>query len=231
MSLHTACFNNINIPCILQNLPFAHTSFWRESFFNISNHWPMKWPTAHLHISLFDLVNPLIFADSCPGWHTYSLWGLLFQFHGQLALKSHWVKMYFFLACTNSVNITNFIEIAQSIMPKPVYLLTVQEAYKEYNFLMDQIWAKYELIDSGKFGAVGTPAFNAEACELRNLLAHVSQLCQKLNLPPPKELYKSTFFNAFFKHWRHFSVLNYRQTVWLGYGGCSFVCRYVRIDM
>ena len=39
--------------------------------------------------------------------------------------------------------------------------------------------AKYEQLDSGEFGAVGTPAFNAEACELANLLAHVSQLCQK----------------------------------------------------
>ena len=71
-------------------------------------------------------------------------------------------------------------------MPKPVYLLTVQEAHKEYNSLMDQIWAKYEQLDSGEFGAVGIPAFNAEACELANLLACVSQFCQKLNLPPPK---------------------------------------------
>ena len=67
-------------------------------------------------------------------------------------------------------------------MPKPVYLLTVQEAHKEYNSLTDQIQAKYEQLDSGKYGAVGTPAFNAEASELANLLAHVSQLCQKLNL-------------------------------------------------
>ena len=79
-------------------------------------------------------------------------------------------------------------------MPKPVYLLTVQEAYKEYKFLMDQIRAKYEQLDSGEYAAVGTPAFNAEACELANLLAHVSQLCQKLNLPPPKELYRPMFF-------------------------------------
>ena len=102
--------------------------------------------------------------------------------------------MCFFLTCISSVNITNYIEITQSIMPKPVYLLAVQEAHKEYNSLMDQIWAKYEQLDSGEFGAVGTPAFNAEACELANLLAHVSQLCQKLNLPPPKELYRPMFF-------------------------------------
>ena len=79
-------------------------------------------------------------------------------------------------------------------MSKPVYLLTVQETHKEYNSLTDQIRAKYEQLDSGKYGAVGTPVFNAEACELANLLAHVSQLCQKLNLPPPKELYRPMVF-------------------------------------
>ena len=81
---------------------------------------------------------------------------------------------------------------------------------------MDQIWAKYEQLDLGKFGAVGHQVFNADACELANLLAHVSQLCQKLNLPPPKELYRPMFF-------RQFDTI----TVWLGYGGCSFVA----IDM
>ena len=72
-------------------------------------------------------------------------------------------------------------------MPKPVYLLTMHEAHKEYNSLTDQIWAKYEQLDSGEYGAVGTPAFNAEACELANLLARV-------NLLTPKELYRPTFF-------------------------------------
>ena len=168
-------------------------------------------------IGLSDLINSLIFADSCAGWHNYSLWGLLFQFHGQLALKFHWVKM-----CASSTSSTlQIIEITQSVMPKPVYLLTVQEAHKEYNSLMDQIRAKYKQLDSGKYGAVGTPA-----CVLANLLTHVSQLCQKLNMPPPKELYRPTFF----KHWRHFLDQNYnRQAVCLGYGGCSFVCRYLRL--
>ena len=73
-------------------------------------------------------------------------------------------------------------------------MMTVQEAHKEYNFLADQIWAKYKQLDSGEYGAVGIPAFNAEACELANLLACVNQLCQKLNLPTPKELYRPTFF-------------------------------------
>ena len=79
-------------------------------------------------------------------------------------------------------------------MPKPVILMTLQKAHKEYNSLTDQIWAKYEQLDSDEHGAVGTPAFNAEACELANIFACVSQLCQKLNLPPPKELYRPTFF-------------------------------------
>ena len=79
-------------------------------------------------------------------------------------------------------------------MPKPVFLMAVQEAHKEYNSLTDQIRAKYKQLDLGEYGAVGTPAFNAEACELANLLARVSQLCQKLNLPPPKELYRPMFF-------------------------------------
>ena len=55
----------------------------------------------------------------------------------------------------------------------------MQEAHKEYNSLTDQIQAKYEQLDSGKYGAVGTQAFNAEACELANLLVRVSQLCPK----------------------------------------------------
>ena len=121
---------------------------------------------------------------------------------------------------------TKYIEITRSVMPKPVYLLTVQEADKEYNSLTDQILAKYKHLDSGKYGSVDTPAFKAEACELTNLLARVSQLCQKLNLPPPKELYRPMVF----KHWRCFSDQNYTiQAVCLGYGRCSFVCRYVRI--
>ena len=61
-------------------------------------------------------------------------------------------------------------------MPKPVYLMNVQEAHKEYNSLMDKIRAKYEQLDSGEFGSPGTPGFDAEACELAHLLARVSKL-------------------------------------------------------
>ena len=129
------------------NLLFPHTSFGGKSFliFVIID------LTVDLKliciIDLSDLVNSLIFSNSTPGWHNYSLWGLLFQFHGQLALKFHWVKMclYFELLLTL---LTLHLNI--SVMPKPVYLLTMQEAYKEYNSLTDLIWAKYEQLDSGK---------------------------------------------------------------------------------
>ena len=102
-------------------------------------------------------------------------------------------------------------------MPKPVYLMTVWEAHKEYKSLMDKIRAKYEQLDSGKFGSPGTPAFDAEAW---SLLTHVSKLCIKLNLPTPKELYRPMFF----KHWRHSSDQNSVQAgSLLGCGGCGFV--------
>ena len=86
------------------------------------------------------------------------------------------------------------LHLNRSVMPKPVYLLNVQEAHKKYSSLTDQIRTKYRQLDSGEFGSPGTPAFDAEACELANLLAHVSQLCQRLNLLMPKEIYRPTFF-------------------------------------
>ena len=48
-------------------------------------------------------------------------------------------------------------------MPKLVYLMTVHEAHQEYNSLIDQIRAKYELLDSGECGSVGTPEFMLNA--------------------------------------------------------------------
>ena len=101
--------------------------------------------------------------------------------------------MCFFLAHIDSVDIEITFKLL-SIMPKPVFLMTVQEAHKEYNSLMDKIRAKYEQLDSGELGSPGTRAFDAEACELANLLAHLSQLCTKLNLLTPRELYRPMFF-------------------------------------
>ena len=59
-------------------------------------------------------------------------------------------------------SITQNLYLSDLIMPKPVFLMTVHEAHKEYNSLIDQIRGKYELLDSGECGLGGTPAFNAE---------------------------------------------------------------------
>ena len=69
----------------------------------------------------------------------------------------------------------HFIDL---IMPKPVYLMTVQEAHKEYNSIIDQIRAKYELLDSGECGDINSPLFKAESCELAHLMARMSELCR-----------------------------------------------------
>ena len=90
--------------------------------------------------------------------------------------------------------LTQNLYLSDLIVPKLVFLMTVQEAHKEYNSLIDQIWAKYELLDSGECGSVGTPAFNAECSELAHLMARMSKLCRHLNLPIPKELHRPPHF-------------------------------------
>ena len=193
------------------------------------------------------VLTPLAYPGSCKTCFSckpvligqYALWSLptgvlddLFSsLGGYFEIISHsWLLNFIETrrASFHSFDITNWNYSTWSVMPKPVSLLTVQEAHKEYNSLTDQIRAKYQQLDSGEFGSPGTPAFDAEACELANLLARVSQLCQRLNLPMPKELYRPTFF----KHWRHFSDLNWytRQAVLVRVWRmqlCSH--RYVRI--
>ena len=72
--------------------------------------------------------------------------------------------------------------------------MTVQEAHQEFNSLIDQIQAKYELLDSGECGKVGTPACDAEISELGHLMARMSELCGHLNLPMPKDLHRPPHF-------------------------------------
>ena len=79
-------------------------------------------------------------------------------------------------------------------MPKLVFLMTVHEAHKEYNSLIDQIQAKYELLDSGECGSVGIPEFNAECSEWAHIIARMSKLCKQLNLPMHKGLYRPPHF-------------------------------------
>ena len=97
--------------------------------------------------------------------------------------------------------LTQNLYLSDLIMPKLVFLMTVQEAHKEYNSLIDQIQAKYELLDSGECGSVGTPAFNAGCSELAHLMACMSKQCRHLNLPIPKELHRPS-------HFKHWSALN-----------------------
>ena len=59
---------------------------------------------------------------------------------------------------------------------------------------LDQISAKFVQVDSGEFGAVGTPAFDAKMRELAVLFAHMSQLCQRLGLSIPAHLHQPLFF-------------------------------------
>ena len=51
-------------------------------------------------------------------------------------------------------------------MSVPVSQLTVEQAHKEFNSLVDKIAAKYEQLDSGEFGAVDTSSFNAKSTKL-----------------------------------------------------------------
>ena len=50
------------------------------------------------------------------------------------------------VASFNPFDIQKNIEITQLVMPKPVSLMTVQEAHKDYNSLTDQIRAKYDQV-------------------------------------------------------------------------------------
>ena len=94
------------------------------------------------------------------------------------------------VSTVSTLKLRTHLYLSDLIMPKPVYLLTVHEAHKEYNSLIDQIWANYELLDSGECGSVGTPAFDAECSELAHLMACMSILSKHLNLPMPKELHR-----------------------------------------
>ena len=78
-------------------------------------------------------------------------------------------------------------------MSVPVTQLTIEEAHKEFNSLVDRIGAKSEQLDSSEFGAVGTLAFNMTSAELAVLFACMSQLCQRLNLTMPAELHRLPF--------------------------------------
>ena len=62
--------------------------------------------------------------------------------------------------------------------------------------MTDQILAKYEQLDSGEYRAVGTPAFNAEACELANLLACVQPTLPETEPADSKGIIQAYVFQA-----------------------------------
>ena len=95
--------------------------------------------------------------------------------------------------------------------------LPIEQAHKEFNYLVDKIAAKYEQLDSGEFRVVGTPGFNAKSGKLAYLFAGMSQLSHRLNLPIAAQLHiLQTLKNSFR------SKFVCRQAVLLC-GGCSFV--------
>ena len=87
--------------------------------------------------------------------------------------------------------LTQNLYLSHLVMPKPD---DCAGGTKEYNSIIDQIWAKYKLLDSGECGSVGTPAFNAECFKLAQLMACMSKLCRHLNRPTPKELHRPPHF-------------------------------------
>ena len=122
------------------------------------------------------------------------LTGLVGKMSNFLSLLTDFIEIRRVLA-SSTLKLLKFIfTVSDLIMPKLVFLMTVHEAHKEYNSLIDQIRAKYELLDSGECGSVGTPAFNAECSKLAHLMAHMSKLCKHLNLPMPKELHRPLHF-------------------------------------
>ena len=72
--------------------------------------------------------------------------------------------------------------------------LTVDEANAEFGNLVDQITAIDEKLKSGKFGEATSAPFIAKVQELASLFAHISQLCQRLNLLMPKHLWRMPYF-------------------------------------
>ena len=123
-------------------------------------------------------------------WMTQLLtWGLLFQFHSPLALKDM-----FLFGLYQQCRYYKWHIFFIVIMSVPIAQLTVEEAHKEFNSLADRTAAKYEQLDSSKFGAVGILAFNAKSAKLASL----RQLCAGLNLPMLAQLHRLPFF----RHWR-----------------------------
>ena len=146
-----------------------------------------------IHIPFDLLQKATLYAPVCD---------YLFDFHSQglitvrsFTTSSPWMSVgSCFLNCSDmflafSVIYSKFyLEIMANLVP--VGQLTVAQAHQEFTKLVDQISAKFVQLDSGKFGAVGTLAFDAKMRELAVLFARMSQLCQRLGLSIPAHLHR-----------------------------------------
>ena len=105
---------------------FSHIPVFGGKVFLI---FPIIYKISHLHNWPIWPKQPFDLADIYLDDIFTHFGGFFSIFIGHLVLKFHWDKTCFFLACIDSVyNKMNYIEITWSVMPKPVYLLTVQEA-------------------------------------------------------------------------------------------------------
>ena len=73
--------------------------------------------------------------------------------------------MWFFwlVSTVSTLQITFKLDPSIVTMSIPLSQLTVQHTQKEFNSLADKIAAKYEQLDSSRFGTVGTPSFNVKS--------------------------------------------------------------------
>ena len=79
-------------------------------------------------------------------------------------------------------------------MATPVNNLTRDQAHAEFSKLTEAIATKHEELLSGEYGEATGDKFKDKVQELSPLYARMSQLCKRLNLPWPKNLWRPPFF-------------------------------------
>ena len=72
--------------------------------------------------------------------------------------------------------------------------LTVNETHAEFSKLIDQLTTIDEKLKLGEFGEATSAPFITKVQELASLFARISQLCQWLNIPMPKQLWRMPYF-------------------------------------
>ena len=118
----------------------------------------------------------------------------------------------------------NYIEITWSVMPKPVFLMTVQRLTRSTTPWLIKYGPSMSNETQASMGQLTPQHSKLKPVNWQIYLLVWANFARNWTCHLQRNYRPSVF-----KHWRCFSVLNYRQAVWLGYGGCSFVCRYVRI--